>query len=116
MVTRMADLFENKCDVVRDLLPLYADHLASAETNALIISHIAKCKNCGDFLRYIISCKEKAREERRQAVSPDYRAFIHKLKRERRVERAIFACSLMISAAAVTAGIIALGSDNERSV
>lgn len=109
----MSDLFENKCDVVRDLLPLYADHLASAETNALIASHIAKCKSCGDFLRYIINCKEKAKEESRKTVAPDYSAFVHKLRRERRFEQTIFGCSLAITAAAVVAGVIALSGANE---
>lgn len=93
----MTDFFENKCDVVRDLLPLYADHLASPETNALIMAHIAKCKNCGDFLRYIINCKERTREEKRILLEPDYGSLVRRLKKRRNVEFAVLGCSLVIS-------------------
>ena len=39
-----------KCDVIRDLLPLYADHVTSEESGALIQSHLKDCPNCQAFL------------------------------------------------------------------
>lgn len=34
------------CHVVQDLLPLYLDELASAETKALVAEHLAGCERC----------------------------------------------------------------------
>ena len=34
------------CDVIRDLLPLYADRAASADTAALVEEHLASCPAC----------------------------------------------------------------------
>lgn len=34
------------CDIIRDLLPLYAEHLASDATNTLVEEHLAGCEAC----------------------------------------------------------------------
>ena len=34
------------CDVIRDLLPLYTDQAASADTVALVEEHLASCPAC----------------------------------------------------------------------
>ena len=38
------------CDVIRDLLPLYADRTASADTAALVEEHLASCPACREEL------------------------------------------------------------------
>ena len=38
------------CDVIRDLLPLYADRAASADTAALVEEHLASCPACREEL------------------------------------------------------------------
>lgn len=38
------------CDVIRDLLPLYADGLTSPTTNQLIEEHLAACTECSAIL------------------------------------------------------------------
>ena len=43
----MTDL---SCDVVRDLLPAYADHLTSDETGRLVEAHLSGCKECRRLL------------------------------------------------------------------
>lgn len=35
-----------ECDVIRDLLPLYAEKIASPATNALVEQHLAECPDC----------------------------------------------------------------------
>lgn len=37
---------ENKCKIVRDLLPTYIENLTSDETNIFIEEHLNSCKNC----------------------------------------------------------------------
>ena len=34
------------CDVIRDLLPLYAEKLASSASSALVEQHLAECEAC----------------------------------------------------------------------
>ncbi len=43
----------NNCAVVRDLLPLYADHETSPETTACIRAHLENCPSCRAELREI---------------------------------------------------------------
>ena len=38
------------CEVIRDLLPLYVEGLASDESNALVEEHLAGCAACRDEL------------------------------------------------------------------
>ena len=40
-----------KCDVIRDLLPLYADDACSEESRALVNEHLLDCADCRDMLQ-----------------------------------------------------------------
>lgn len=37
---------KTNCDIIRDLLPLYAEHITSEATNALVEEHLAECEVC----------------------------------------------------------------------
>lgn len=37
---------KTSCDIIRDLLPLYADHVTSDASNALVEEHLNECPNC----------------------------------------------------------------------
>ena len=37
---------KNECAVIRDLMPTYADGLASKETKKIVETHIAECEEC----------------------------------------------------------------------
>lgn len=41
------------CNVIRDLLPLYADQICSNESKELVDEHLAECGNCSALLRQI---------------------------------------------------------------
>ena len=47
---------KKECNIVRDLLPLYAENMVSAESSELIEGHLAECDSCRTEL-------EKMREE-----------------------------------------------------
>ena len=38
------------CDVIKDLLPLYADQICSEESRALVAEHLTDCKDCSVLL------------------------------------------------------------------
>ena len=39
------------CNIIRDLLPLYAEDLASDDTRAFVDEHICDCESCTNFLK-----------------------------------------------------------------
>ena len=41
----------HNCYIVRDLLPMYADHSASSETSEAVRRHLATCKGCAEYYR-----------------------------------------------------------------
>ena len=45
------------CDVIRDLLPLYADEVCSEASKALVEEHLCNCEACGEELR-VMRCGE----------------------------------------------------------
>ena len=47
------------CDVIRDLLPLYADEVCSEASKTLVEAHLCDCKLCAEELR-IMRCGESA--------------------------------------------------------
>ncbi len=38
------------CDVIRDLLPLYAEDMVSNKSRELILEHLSECENCKQLL------------------------------------------------------------------
>ena len=41
---------KTECDVIRDLLPLYADDACSAQSRMLVEAHMEECPDCADML------------------------------------------------------------------
>lgn len=41
----------HNCYIIRDLLPMYADHSASSETAEAVRRHLANCKGCAEYYR-----------------------------------------------------------------
>ena len=37
---------KTNCDIIRDLLPLYVEHITSEASNALVEEHLAECEAC----------------------------------------------------------------------
>lgn len=46
---------EMNCNVIRDLLPLYADQICSEESRVLVDGHLAQCRDCSALLRQMHS-------------------------------------------------------------
>ena len=50
----------NECHIVRDLLPLYIENMASEETREFVEAHLSKCPECNEIY---LSMTEKGEEE-----------------------------------------------------
>lgn len=42
------------CNIIRDLLPLYADRICSDESRDLVDEHLAECKDCSSLLKQML--------------------------------------------------------------
>lgn len=51
---------KNECNIVRDLLPLYIENMASEETRAFVEAHLSNCPECNEL--YLLMT-EKGEEE-----------------------------------------------------
>ena len=97
----MKDYFKGKCEIVKDLLPLYSDRSCSLVTSEYIGAHLVTCKSCRNYLATIKNNRvtEKAFGEIPDS-SPDFEKLIAKIRRHKIVTRSAFA--------AVTVGLLAL--------
>ena len=55
------------CEVIRDLLPLYAEHMASPASTALVEEHLQECEACRAELEQMLQ-PVPVREPRRSVL------------------------------------------------
>ena len=84
------------CDVIRDLLPLYADRAASADTAALVEEHLASCPACREELRRLGAALP---------AEPEGAEPLRRFKRRWRRRQVLIAVTAVVATAAVAAGI-----------
>ena len=75
---------KNECNIVRDLLPLYIENMASAETKEFVEAHLSKCPECNEiYLNMIDKAEDEiGDEEARESIMP-LRVVKKKLLRKR---------------------------------
>ena len=95
----MKDFFKNKCDIVRDLLPLYADDSCSDATTKAIEAHLVTCHGCRDYLKEIKSYHDGEISEEIPGSDPDFAEVMNKLRRRKIIRRSIFATAIITSVA-----------------
>ena len=44
------------CEIIKDLLPLYADNVCSGKSIKIVEEHLVECSECSDELRKIKEC------------------------------------------------------------
>lgn len=84
------------CDVIQDLLPLYTDQAASADTVALVEEHLASCPACREELGRLGTALPAEPE----GVEP-----LRRFKRRWRRRQVLIAVTAVMATAAVAAGI-----------
>ncbi len=86
----MKDSVINNCEIVRDLLPMYADGCTSEATKKTIHSHLENCEECKKYLAGIKKCKAKVFSSEIPESSPDYTDLIKKIKHRRVIRHTLF--------------------------
>lgn len=84
------------CEVVRDLLPLYADNAVSDASRALVEGHLSRCEDCKKMLE---NCKKEV------GIAPEFT--IDPLKAVRRKQRRKIIAIALAAAACVAAILLA---------
>ena len=72
------------CDVIRDLLPLYADEACSGKSRALVEEHLGECPACRDVLARMRATELESGLRREKSTVIEYA-----LKRFRRRSAAV---------------------------
>lgn len=80
------------CDIVRDLLPSYADGLTSKATNEALDSHLAGCEDCSEALRRM---KEPEKTKAEPLAEVDY---LKKVRRRTKRRSLLIGIALMLLA------------------
>ncbi|MCI9133798.1 MAG: zf-HC2 domain-containing protein [Lachnospiraceae bacterium] len=71
------------CSMVRDLAPLYAEKLTSAETRGCIEAHLESCEDCAEHYAALtkeLECEDRVQKEL-QNTEIDYMKKIHDFQR-----------------------------------
>ena len=68
---------KNSCDVIRDLLPLYADDACSEGSRRMVEEHLAECPECGTVLKRLQSneIEEGLQMEKQDVISYGVKQF-----------------------------------------
>lgn len=97
-----------KCDMIKDLLPLYADDVCSEESRRAVEEHIKDCPDCKVEL-------EKLRKN--VTVSPQKDADVLKrIKRRLRIEKLVVGLIALVTVLVIAAGGVMLLTDKLVSV
>lgn len=88
----------NECNIIRDILPLYADKMVSADTESFVEEHLIGCAECraeleklkaADVIEAAVSDAENDDEKR-------LKAFAGKINRKRHIVISAFAAVMLI--------------------
>lgn len=91
---------KNECNIIRDILPLYAEDMVSEDTRTFVESHLAVCESCSEKLNEIKKTAE--------FIADTDAAPLKKLKRKLRMKKvqtilftAALVCSVILSVVSV---------------
>lgn len=79
----------NTCEMMHDLLPLYADGVCSEESKKIVNEHLAECKECSDMLK-------KLNQKVAVAADTDISALKKIKRRFRIIKTAIIAAAVLL--------------------
>lgn len=92
------------CDIVRDLLPLYAENMTSPASNELVEAHLTQCESCANYLKDLRSPQMLPQEIPVQNLK-----HIQKMISRRRILSVLTAVFLLLSV--ITWGKVFLDAD-----
>ncbi len=104
----MKDIFKGNCDIVHDLIPMYADGCTSEQATKALRTHILNCKSCRKYLTTVKNSKQNKTSTDIPDVSPDYSEILKKVKHRKNVKHSLVSALI----AALIASNIAFAATN----
>lgn len=100
---------EIPCEVIEDLLPLYADNLTQNETNQIIKEHLKECESC--LIKYENMTGQMGKEFLKEEAPQTEIDYLKKIKRKNQ-NKIVFATlsTILIGAAIILAKLFVIGS------
>lgn len=89
----------NECNIVRDLIPLYADDIASPDSEELILRHTESCESCRLCLQ---RCKEEV-----PAMTDEHLKDYKKIIKKSKWKEIFCVLAYLLACAAFMAGLVA---------
>lgn len=88
----------NECNIIRDILPLYADKMVSADTESFVEEHLIGCAECRAELEKlkVADVIEAAVSDTENDDEKQLKAFAGKINRKRHIVIFAFAAVLLI--------------------
>ena len=80
----------NECNIVRDLLPIYADKATSADSEKFVSRHLADCEDCKLYYKSVTKTTPKAKTTTELPLS-HYEMVAKKLKKSKLVKHTLVA-------------------------
>lgn len=103
---------EYKCEIIRDLLPLYHDGVCSPESAAAVEEHLARCEACKDIHQALLNAVKLDPQKEGEPEAPSLAESLKKVKFSVKWKRVV-ACLLavlIVGAAATGTGMWACAS------
>ena len=94
------------CDVIKDLMPLYAENMASEKSAALIEEHFTECEDCRQL--YEEMKQPEPEVEFKQEPADNFKKYIKKKKRKTALRITLITVSVVL-VAMIAEGIIFCG-------
>ncbi|MBT9776680.1 hypothetical protein GPL15_09220 [Clostridium sp. MCC353] len=89
------------CDIIQDLLPLYAERLASEASCRMVREHLEECEECRNLLAELETPVQGMSEEEKEEID-----FLKKIrKRHKRLFRATAGLTVILLAAVLSAAV-----------
>lgn len=99
-------MIKNDCNIVRDLMPLVQDHVASEESREMLETHIATCEKCR---KQYENMKATIPEESRKEYEEEQQDFVDALKAIRMRKRKRTAKLLLLVFSVVLVAVFGAG-------
>lgn len=87
------------CDIIKDLLPLYVEGLASEKSKAAVEEHLEACEDCKKMYREMKKPEPKVHYNREPAES--FRRYVKKEKRKLGIKTAVVMAVIILAVGAV---------------
>lgn len=92
------------CDIIRDLLPLYTEELASEKSRAAVEEHLEECEQCRKIYQEMKEPKPQIQYNREPAES--FQKYVKKKKRKLGFKVAVITAAVVLTAVIIRLAII----------